>query len=616
MFSHGEEAITRESVTLGEAHYLDGTSVHIVRTHPDYTCEVRFPGGEEHHMLPEDLARVPPNLPDGRDDLERALDSSRRRRGVWELPDDLRWELEAAISGLGYNFTDWNGHFKHGAYWTEGRFYDKPEKVMDRMLNHLFMFPRCIRSEDQAKILIDAIKSGTTLSEPIPIGSEFNFGCPYCGAEPVIACTGTGFVLVGEPCPRPEGLDVTEWELNVPSGSIVIANDLRNWFPCDKDYDINKVHGTHAQQLAYADVGMAHGFVGNTCPGVYRLPDDTYIISNPPYDDEESAEDRKQWEEATGAVEVGGVCTDLWWYSIVDLDELRRHFEHYTPDGDLEGFLGGHYVHTVEVKPGVYRFRHFNARSKGAGFGEERYTEIEWVREPDPLVDHIQIDADKEIPAELALAQHARDWPTLYLPDGKSNLHGCTEEERAQAQAALAGHLLCTIGNGIDWHPKGFPRTIVAPDTEPTEILPFRFQRNWYPMTEDFSTLATAAGVGSGTYADAGEFNLHPSFVLLALNVCQSLVSFGTVPSKDSRTRKYYIDNARKEMHLAARCYRALRKKHPDLVFDPDFDDWMQDHERAKAWIDNFDLGPEEAPPPDPDGLAARLQRQLAELEE
>ncbi|KKL57029.1 hypothetical protein LCGC14_2239470, partial [marine sediment metagenome] len=115
-------------------------------------------------------------------------------------------------------------------------------------------------------------------------------------------------VWADEECPYPHGFTI-EFELNVPSGQIVATDDLRPLFDILGDYDINTDEGCRLTTLAYEQIGCAHGFVGNSCPGIYKQGN-KYIIANGGHD-----RDGEQ---------VGSIGTDLWWYSIVDADEFKR----------------------------------------------------------------------------------------------------------------------------------------------------------------------------------------------------------------------------------------------------------------------------------------------------
>ena len=337
-------------------------------------------------------------------------------------------------------------------------------------------------------------------------------------------------------------MDYIEFELNVPSGRLVIANDLRTWFPTDGDHNINTREGLVAQTLDYAMAGFACGFVGNTCPSVYKEGDALIIgdwpefIDDPDYEgpiwDMEFIENPEAcpWGEM-----VGYVTTDLWWYSLADYEDLRRRFAHYTPDLDFEKCS----LHVVDVKPGVYRFRHT--------LDVARYTDapvfaaVEWVREPDAGGrDPLEEDKAKAWTAAEILIQHVLNHPSLYLRRYDPALKWSVQEAddwysasldlRREALAAAADHVLCVIGNGDEWHPNGFPRTEVTPEAtalahEMAEQtgLPFGFvppppegPRGWYPLSE-YSVLYQIAFNG---------LPVSPTMLHLAVHVALNMVDY------------------------------------------------------------------------------------------
>ena len=137
-----------------------------------------------------------------------------------------------------------------------------------------------------------------------------------------------------------------EVEMNVPSGKIIIENDIRHYWPEVPDYfDVNETLGLKLTTEAYGRYGMFHGFVGNSCPGVYKNGDFFYIGKQGRDDDHDKVVDPLPGEY------VGGVVTDLWWYCVADLDDyLARGGEIYDRHSDV-----------VDVTPGRYVLKHYYA---------------------------------------------------------------------------------------------------------------------------------------------------------------------------------------------------------------------------------------------------------------
>lgn len=144
-----------------------------------------------------------------------------------------------------------------------------------------------------------------------------------------------------------------EVAIEVPSGKLVVENDLRHLFRDVIEAEHLSGQGTafwmkgHAE--AYGKAGLLHGFVGNSCPGVYKLGDTLYI-GNQPWNKEDfdiDSEPYVKYPRIPGK-RVAGVCTDLWWYSICDWAEFVRRggkIDRWGPD-------------IIKVKPGRYILSH------------------------------------------------------------------------------------------------------------------------------------------------------------------------------------------------------------------------------------------------------------------
>ncbi len=488
------------------------------------------------------------------------------------LPYELRKLVEESLKKSAF---DWNGHWKSGKAIYEGA----------EILDELFL-GRDAMSERDAGDLIQAINTGIAMDRWAPVnagGIRMTLRtCPFCGEEDfTLETNGPVLRLAGDPCKFADGLPPTEWELNVPSGKLVIANDLRELFPLpeDEDFDINTPLGCRQTALAYAANGLSHAYVGNTCPGVYSCGKNTFKIVNPPSNEKWNGEEyvKVTPKPKFKGKRIAGICTDLWWYSICDYEEFRRRcrrFKHKVGDFNTD---------VVNVKPGVYRFRH-NEDAREHKEDEERvYTQLEWVRKPDPVQDFLAAYETAEVtPHAYVQAQVAR-WPTLF---GKTNRvfgreevtlwEDMSEEDRHHSWQRIADQVFCTIGGGVEWHEKGFPRAKVdlsVPDVEPPS---FREQHHWYPFSKPYG----------GLFRE----ELAPSFAKMAFRVLESVISFGTGVHDSSRSRD--VRHVRERMLVAVKRYRQLAKKYPDQA-DPEYVAWLKQKGRAEAWVENFDLGPE-----------------------
>jgi len=321
MFKPNEIALVRES----------GALVTIKRVLRDSdkieTDEGLFSEGELHPAHPSVLRTQmsePPRLPS--------------HLGVRDYDYELVHHVSELLRGLA---VDVRGHFKRGTL------LQRPPVAGSLILTSA--------SPAELKALHQALKTGTKLDRYVDVGRDFDIRtCAHCGADNFrIEADGVSLRLSGDPCPWPDEIPANEWELNVPSGRIVVADDLRAQFPLTMGDDlpsVNTIIGCRAVSQSYAAVGLAHGFVGNTCPGVFCLGEDKYEISSFYEDEEEGSTSSKPKKAAVK--KVASICTDLWWYSICDSDEWKRRTRKFG------GTLKESGAKTMKVKPGVYRFKH------------------------------------------------------------------------------------------------------------------------------------------------------------------------------------------------------------------------------------------------------------------
>lgn len=117
------------------------------------------------------------------------------------------------------------------------------------------------------------------------------------------------------------------------SGKIVVENDLRHFFEMNAEQTL----GSIAQEILvmdnYSKQGMLHGYVGNSCPSLYYSEKLGQI--NIGYGYKKDAEGNYLEESVDGEImyiedlpedskEIASICTDLWYYSIVDVKVLEK----------------------------------------------------------------------------------------------------------------------------------------------------------------------------------------------------------------------------------------------------------------------------------------------------
>lgn len=401
---------------------------------------------------------------------------------------------------------------------------------------------------------------GASVEHPRRVYTGSSGRCGHCGATVDLMTDGARCFTTAAPCPCPNGAPVSEFFLNVPSGKLVVANDLRALFPCDEPHDsINLAYGRHTFTMAYAEVGMAHGSVGNTCPSVSKLGDKLWIGAAPPE-----------------AVEVASVITDLWWYSIVDYDEFVRRAAHYYPRKSVRSVLKEFYCQVVEVTPGAYLVRHDDNVDRSGSGEDAEYATFERVGAPLPVVDYLAIERAKCVTPEQYVAQSARDWPTLYSLENMER---------------VADQIMCTTGNGVDWHENGHPRTRldsdIAANPRPINIPTFIGPGHWYPISAGFCTLSLAAGIQSEHGGGREEVRLAPGFAKLAFNVLQCMIWWGSVVGNWSQSTPAEVEaRTREQLKLAVRIYWALAERYPHAASEyPEFAEWMMSND---AQLDEY----------------------------
>lgn len=177
------------------------------------------------------------------------------------------------------------------------------------------------------------------------------FECRTCGDRPWPRLTADGAYL-DTPCPLPDGVTTTI-TLAVPSGKIIVSDDLRPTYRLDEDArpDINSSLGMQLKGLAMAGIGCAWGFVGNSSPGLYRTDWDTFVIASPEYCEET--------DEVTGRLAgiepLTGVCTDTWAYCVADFADFLAK------GGD--NHVSYHAWDVVEIPAGTYEFTTYSGKA-------------------------------------------------------------------------------------------------------------------------------------------------------------------------------------------------------------------------------------------------------------
>jgi len=144
-------------------------------------------------------------------------------------------------------------------------------------------------------------------------------------------------VIAESKCKYSRGVPEIVVKFKVPSGVIVLFNDLRRFYT-DGDFDVNTLAGQKEYSESMAKQGLVTHFVGNTCPNVYQKGNKLFIGS-------------------LKGKPIGSICTDLWWYCAVDKDALEKRMGKTIDEYQKEYNATGAWPKLIvaRVKPGVYK---------------------------------------------------------------------------------------------------------------------------------------------------------------------------------------------------------------------------------------------------------------------
>ncbi len=251
---------------------------------------------------------------------------------------------------------DWNGHLRSSAttafkYVRDYGFYLDAESVHNS-----------IRNSGRVPELANAVESNTPLEHPVDL--PLHHSCKDCGNQFALRTDGQTFRVISyalnkernalefsdAPCPYPDGMPPFVFRLECPSGKLVMRDDLTDFFPEQmvETHGLDTDLGVFEWSAFYAAQGMLHGFVGNSCPGIFQHKgSDTILIGQ--------SEGKTLRDPTTGARarQVGSICTGLWWYSVADQDTLAQK------DNDfLKQVLEDPFTTVVNVPPGTYELTH------------------------------------------------------------------------------------------------------------------------------------------------------------------------------------------------------------------------------------------------------------------
>lgn len=289
-------------------------------------------------------------------------------------------------------------------------------------------------------------------------------------------------------CLFPEGIKSFKFYLNIPSGKMCIGNDFRSIFPISDEYNISSKEEEYKLVQKYASIGLAHAYVGNTCPTLWKKSDEEFYIGNKSGNKNPLPNLRK----------VESIITDLWWFSICDSSLMP---EYYKSNCKI-----------TSCSPGYYQFEHFY------GIVKEKnniYTSIKKIAEPKKEVIYNDF-YDLNYTAEQVVASYINEWE-----------YGVFSEKNI---VRAIDHILFTCGNGLNYHPNGWVGYFGIDendDIKEIKIPILNKKYNWYPF-DDSSYIMKLAGLGRNFDSpNLQELKFNKSFRELAFNCCQCIIRYG-----------------------------------------------------------------------------------------
>jgi hypothetical protein len=400
---------------------------------------------------------------------------------------------------------DYNGHFASGR---------KAGSLLQDLAWTFFL--------DASKTLIGDVSRALDKRQPmpnfVPIRDHALAKCHQCGRALSLETNGVELRIVNA-CEYPEGVNAYNFDLNVPTGKLAVGNDFRRIFRVTGIHDCGSAAATMEVARRYARVGMAHGYVGNSCPGFYSIgkTKKSFAVG--------IAGDTSDYHPLDGTPPIGEIVTEIPWYCVADLGEFHRraiYFRH-TP-----------YHVEVECEPGMYRFTHVHhlvADQKPAV-----YAFIHRCGPSVPLHDHIgdftKINID---------ASHVIGWMVKHLPVNKSNIF------------AAANKLLCSPFSEECYHPNGWLCFDPGVTQEYYARIPVFGEKFAWTLGES-SPLAYVAGCGKEGFL----IKLNDSFLALAFNVCRSIIMYGV--------KHIDVNYAGNCVKMAHRCLLGMAIRYPRQV--------------------------------------------------
>lgn len=330
---------------------------------------------------------------------------------------------------------DFRGHF---AGYHEGWF----ERSLMMMLMSL-------RSDKKTMEILKNRHEGKKDDRPVYLTHWNDLVCASCCRETKFKLTNTK-LTADTACPHPDGYPAYTVRINVPSGKLIFGNDFRDIVEIDASYDVNRTRGSEQTSRAYADAGMIHITVGNTCPGLYKVSETRINVLSPETHNiyaetgtEDDADPDANLAKPPKGEHVGGICTDLWWYSAMDYD-LFKKIAKKKYGKDWKKRTQG--CDIVKVKPGCYKAvgQAHLVRDRDTHYDDEHYYCAE------EMYSYIKRDGDvRKLKPQSGYGEAA-----AFLQDFERavDITRMAWTSISRDRNAILSHWFLVIGNGMEWN--------------------------------------------------------------------------------------------------------------------------------------------------------------------
>lgn len=208
------------------------------------------------------------------------------------------------------------------------------------------------------RILLDENKVNDVIAgiSSLKLDGTYNSRCNDCGEQLFLTVSGNKIHIAGDhQCKSNRYYTI---DIDFPTGEVVYddmpdrlseVEGLRN-----RNFDVNGIKGKRLCSEHYAKYNMLHMFVGNTCPSVCFSYDTNQFMIGCNVSCDEDSGDEIDNPLFAGFTDVGSICTDLWWTTLIDKSFYDKFITDLPAERDTKYYKKN--VNTFTIPPGKYRF--------------------------------------------------------------------------------------------------------------------------------------------------------------------------------------------------------------------------------------------------------------------